>query len=785
MTELRLDGAAAPAAASHAATAASARHQGGHAYNTGITMAEGGLTGTDETEAPPGVRVVARRDVEPDGAPPAWRATGFAPSMTFDLAAEARPGWYALAIAIEAGHDLQVRVLPGFGGRFERARSTVLKRGAGGSFVGTFRAPEPFRQIEVEPGRLPGPFRLERLVLRRMGPFAVANMALAGAVRAARRGPGPLAGYLKAALATILNPRRFETAQPPGGGGAGNDDPERRYAAWLAARPAPDPEERSRPPAPIVVIVPILDAVPIDAVAATLASLAAQARRFDELVLAGPAGRLAATEAALASVRASGCAARIATVPVAAGTTAAAAVAAAVEASAAAAITVLPPGWIADPGLVGAFAAEVEKDGTFAIAYADEDETGPDGRRRHPRLKPSWSPALLESHAYMGVPVLVARSCWPAEAAGLRAGAEPFDLAFRVTEAAPSGAIRRVAQMVASRRGDGPIDAWSPATAAERSAAAAACVADHLARCGEAGRVIPVGGHPGFVRVRRALPSPPPLVSVIVPTRDRADLIGACLAGLAERTDYPALEILVVDNGSVDPATLAVLAEAAARPGIRVLRAPGPFDYAGLNNRAATEARGEILCLLNDDVVPLDAGWLAAMVAEALQADVGPVGATLLYPDGTVQHAGILLGMHGTAGHMDRGLAGDAAGPDGRLLARREVAAVTGACLVVRKAVWDRLGGLDPAFAVAFNDVDFCLRAQALGLRTVITPDARLTHFESASRGADRDGARRARFEAEAARFRARWAASVLDDPIVSPAFDRAEGAVAVRVAEN
>ena len=129
------------------------------------------------------------------------------------------------------------RVLPGFGGRFERARSTVLKRGAGGSFVGTFRAPEPFRQIEVEPGRLPGPFRLERLVLRRMGPFAVANMALAGAIRAARRGPGPLAGYLKAALATILNPRRFETAQPPGGGGAGNDDPERRYAAWLAARP--------------------------------------------------------------------------------------------------------------------------------------------------------------------------------------------------------------------------------------------------------------------------------------------------------------------------------------------------------------------------------------------------------------------------------------------------------------------------------------------------------------------------------------------------------------------
>ncbi|MBT9291080.1 glycosyltransferase family 2 protein [Prosthecodimorpha staleyi] len=729
--------------------------------------------------------MAARRHVEPDGAPAAWRATGFAPSITFDLTAEARPGWYALEIGIQAGHDLQVRVLPGFGGRFERTRSTVLKRDAGGIFVGTFRAPEPFRQIEVEPGRLPGPFRLERLVLRRMGPFAVASMALAGAVRAARRGPGPLAGYLKAALATVLNPRRFETAQPPGGGGEGSDDAQRRYAAWLDARTAPDPAEQSRPPAPIVVIVPILDAVAADAVAATLGSLAGQVRRFDELVLAGPADRLAAADAALATVRASGCAARIATVPVAGGATAAATVTAGVEASAAAAITVLPPGWIADPGLVGAFAAEAETAETLALAYADEDETGPDGHRRHPRFKPSWSPALLESHAYMGVPLLIARSCWPAEAARLRSGAEPYDLAFRVTEAAPPGAIRRVAQTVASRRDDGPVDGWSPATAAERAAAAVACVADHLARRGEAGRVVPVSGHPGFVRVRRALPSAAPLVSVIVPTRDRADLIGACLAGLAERTDYPALEILVVDNGSVDPDALAVLEAAAGRPGIRLLRAPGPFDYAGLNNRAAAAARGEILCLLNDDVVPIGPDWLAAMVGEALQADVGPVGATLLYPDGTVQHAGILLGMHGTAGHMDRGLPGDAAGPGGRLLARREVAAVTGACLVVRKAVWDRLGGFDPAFAVAFNDVDFCLRARALGLRTVITPDARLTHFESASRGADREGARRARFEAEAARFRARWAASVLDDPIVSPSFDRAEGAFAVRAAEN
>jgi hypothetical protein len=266
--------------------------------------------------------------------------------------------------------------------------------------------------------------------------------------------------------------------------------------------------------------------------------------------------------------------------------------AAAVEASAAAAITVLP-GWIADPGLVSAFWRR-SRGRTFAIAYADEDETGPDGRRRHPRLKPSWSPALLESHAYMGVPVLVARSCWPAEAAGRRTGAEAYDLAFRVTEAGPPGgdpARRPDGRQPAWRR---PHRCWSPATAAERSGRGR--LRGGSSRPARRGRA----GDPGCGASGLRAGAPGAAVAASAGQRHRAD---ARPGGPGSAPVWPASPSAPTIRRSrswssttapVDPDALAVLEAAADRPGIRVLRAPGPFDYAGLNNRAATEARGEI-----------------------------------------------------------------------------------------------------------------------------------------------------------------------------------------------
>jgi GT2 family glycosyltransferase len=268
------------------------------------------------------------------------------------------------------------------------------------------------------------------------------------------------------------------------------------------------------------------------------------------------------------------------------------------------------------------------------------------------------------------------------------------------------------------------------------------------------------------------LPDPAPLVSVIVPTRDRAGLLGAVAEGVLRRTDYPAIEFLVVDNGSEEPETLALFDRLRADPRVRILAAPGPFNYAALNNQAAAEARGEVLLLLNNDIEVIEPGWLREMVSHAVRPEVGAVGAKLLYADGSLQHGGVVAGAAGVAGHYLVGsLPGDG-GYFGSLALVREVSAVTGACLALRRAVFDRVGGLDAAnLAVAFNDVDLCLRIREAGYRILWTPFAELYHLESASRGKDVAPEKVRRFAAEIGYMKRRWGKALLQDPFYSPWF--------------
>jgi GT2 family glycosyltransferase len=275
------------------------------------------------------------------------------------------------------------------------------------------------------------------------------------------------------------------------------------------------------------------------------------------------------------------------------------------------------------------------------------------------------------------------------------------------------------------------------------------------------------------VRVRWPLPDPPPLVSVLIPTRDRAELLGPCVAGLLGATAYPALEVLVVDNGSERAETFALFESWKGDARVQVLPAPGPFNYARLNNQAAAAARGDILLLLNNDTEVTEPGWLAEMVSLALRPEVGAVGARLLYPDGTLQHAGVVLGFgwpRGVAGHVYLAEPGDHLGERAMLGAVRGVSAVTAACLAVRREAYLAVGGMDEeSLAVAFNDVDFCLKLGARGLRNLWTPFATLLHKESASRGRDLDMAKAARLEREVAVMRARWGALLDEDPHWNP----------------
>jgi len=274
----------------------------------------------------------------------------------------------------------------------------------------------------------------------------------------------------------------------------------------------------------------------------------------------------------------------------------------------------------------------------------------------------------------------------------------------------------------------------------------------------------------GFLRLRHPLPATLPMVSVVIPTRDRKDLLELCVKGLDEQTSYRNKEIIILDNDSQEEATKAYFSVLSRRADVRIVPAPGPFNYPRLINLGASLARGEILMTLNNDIEAFEPDWLSEMVSQVLRPGVGLVGCLLLYPDGSVQHAGVIIGLSGVAGHMYAEAAADDPGYAGRIHATQDLSAVTGACHVMRKSLFDRLGGLDERhLAVAYNDIDFCLRVREAGLRVIYTPHARLLHRHSASRGSDVRPDRLASFTWEREYMRTRWSHVIFDDPFFNP----------------
>lgn len=256
-----------------------------------------------------------------------------------------------------------------------------------------------------------------------------------------------------------------------------------------------------------------------------------------------------------------------------------------------------------------------------------------------------------------------------------------------------------------------------------------------------------------------------PHVTIVMPTRDRPAMLRRSVASLLERTVYPAFDLVIVDNDSTDPAALAALSTMERDPRVTRIDVPGPFNFSRLCNLGAASARGEVLIFLNNDVEITEGGWAAELAARASEPDTGAVGCLLLYPDGRIQHAGIVVGMGEGAGHCDAGLPASAAGWLQRNGAVHEISAATGACLAVERVKFLAAGGFDELrLPIEFNDIDLCLRLEELGFQTVWTPFARLTHFESASRGK----ATFRRLDAHAkerAYFQRRWADRLRDDP--------------------
>lgn len=298
-------------------------------------------------------------------------------------------------------------------------------------------------------------------------------------------------------------------------------------------------------------------------------------------------------------------------------------------------------------------------------------------------------------------------------------------------------------------------------------------VMQHLARRGYLGARL-FGGPDHSLRIEYGHPDQP-RVSIIIPTRDQLPMLQRCIETLMEKTRYGNYELLIVDNDSRTPEARAWLDGLAAMglEQVRVLSYPHPFNYSAINNLAAREARGEYLLLLNNDTAVLREDWLDAMLNHAQRPEVGVVGARLLFPDGSLQHAGIVLGLRGPAEHPFIGLPGDLTGASGRLHCDQDLSAVTGACLMVRRSLYEALGGLDEdAFKVAYNDVDFCLRVVQSGHLVVWTPHAVLMHVGSVSQhGLDPEAleAKRERFAAEQDAMYARWLPQLANDPAYNP----------------
>ena len=379
------------------------------------------------------------------------------------------------------------------------------------------------------------------------------------------------------------------------------------------------------------------------------------------------------------------------------------------------------------------------------IVYSDHDQIDADGQRVNPWFKPGWDPDLLVAQDYISN-LAVYRRTLVEEIGFLRPsfeGAEFHDLALRATAAIAPDRIRHLPAILYHRSSENETNHSKNALPVLRATTARHhAVRDHLDCRGDANTVLkPAPQIPSAIRIIWPLPAPEPLVSVIILTRDRADLLARCVDGLLHRTDYCDLELLIVDSGSSEPATLNLfyrLAHEESR--VRILRQSGPLNYSALTNAAAREAKGEVLLLLNNDIEVIDAGWLRELVSQAVRPDVGIVGTKLLYADEQVQHGGIVLGPNGRVNHVHRFASRNDPGYRGQLALTRTLSAVTGACVAIRRAVFFEVGGFDEVnLPAVFNDVDLCLRLGDYGYRVVWTPFAELFHFETASHGLEGD----------------------------------------------
>ena len=351
-------------------------------------------------------------------------------------------------------------------------------------------------------------------------------------------------------------------------------------------------------------------------------------------------------------------------------------------------------------------------------------------------------------------------------------GAQDHDLFLRLTEKARK--IEHIKQVLYIWRGHAGSTAAGMEAKPYAVEAGVRAIDAQLARLGLPGKAMPVPGAPGAFQVRYELTGCP-LVSVLIPNKDHTADLDRCLTSLYQNAGYDNFEVLVIENNSTDPATEAYYQTLPGRfARCRVVRYQGAFNFSAINNFGAQFAKGEHLLLLNNDIEILSGDFLRELLSYSQRPDVGAVGAKLYYPDDTIQHAGVLMGINGSAGHSHKSYPRTAVGDLYRLVTTQNYMAVTGACLMTKASLYHAAGGLDEEqFAVAYNDVDYCLKLWGQGLLNVYTPRAEAYHYESKSRGLDTLSENAQRYEREKANFYAKYKQYIDNyDPYYNPHFN-------------
>ena len=404
--------------------------------------------------------------------------------------------------------------------------------------------------------------------------------------------------------------------------------------------------------------------------------------------------------------------------------------------------------------------------------YTDHDHINDSGEHVKPCYKPGWNSELLRQGNYIGALVIVSGQLYR-DLGGMN---------FSLGESALLDFLLRVADVIdekAVQRLPG-INYGMPASRYHAPHGFFLGEYDHIAmqtylqRNASSGLTLLPGQYNGLWKVHRDLPSEQPTVDILIPTRDRIDLLQRCIESIVSLTRYDNYTITVIDNDSKEAQTAAFHAQMSSLANYRRLDFAGEFNYSAINNLAASKSAAEYLILLNNDTEVLQENWLQRMIAELGQEDVACVGARLIYPNGLLQHAGVTLGLHGVAGHRNQFASAEEHGYLASINLCSDVSAVTGACLGIRRSLYQSIGGLnDKDLKIAYNDIDLCLRARDLGYRNLYLADVTLIHHESVSRGIDDDPKKKARFGSEVAYMNKMHAHWIDDDPAWHPFFSR------------